>query len=141
MRLAAILPICLCAMFCSLAAQAATQWHCGAALAPEDTRLGTSNTQFELRLYDNGDFTARETVMSAQTKVDWRWRGVWTEVEGQIAMIGLAVTQYSDPMLIGPNEIETELRAFSALNQSDVLILNLKARQHVSLIRCLKEPL
>jgi len=127
----------------ALAAQPAlaSSWACDGALSTEDRTVGISDTKFSLFLGPVGKFRATGDESEGAFR-SWFWSGHWTEIEGQIAMIGKARSTFDDPILISPGHTEEELRAFSSIVQDDILLFTLKRRADRDiLVRCLREEL
>jgi len=119
----------------------ASSWSCDGALSTEDRIVGVSETGFDLFLAPFGHFHATGPGRHG-TLGDWDWTGHWTEIDGQIAMIGTARSTYNDPIFVKPGWIEVELRAFSSIFQDDVILFALKRRTYPdTLVRCLRGEL
>ncbi|MEX0365482.1 MAG: hypothetical protein AB3N22_05400 [Ruegeria sp.] len=125
----------------ALAAQPAlaSSWSCDGALSTEDRTFGKSDTKFSLFLGPTGKFRATDDESEGPLR-SWYWSGHWTEIEGQVAMIGKARSTFDGPILTSPGHTEEELRAFSSIVQDDILLFTLKRRaDRDTLVRCLRE--
>ena len=117
----------------------ASSWHCDHALTPAPNTFGFESFSFRLELRDGGAFEALR-VSEDPAHPKWRWRGQWTAFDNEIAMIG--TTEADAEMLFTPvaDLSTTELRAFSAWVERDVMIFNMHSKEAGSrLVRCLSE--
>lgn len=115
-------------------------WHCDGALSTDDKVLGVSDTKFRIHMTEAGRFSA-DRPTNRDSDPQWLWDGHWADVDGQLAMIGIARTRWRDPILHGKSMQTEELRAYSALVEADVLVLNLSQDDGFVLVRCLRQAL
>ncbi|MEP4198839.1 MAG: hypothetical protein ABJL99_24710 [Aliishimia sp.] len=119
----------------------AQTWQCQSALAPQSIESGATSLRMVLHMFAHGQFRAtRPYDNNAASTTTWSWRGNWTDIEGQIAMIGAAKTTDDHPIVHGVSPSRThEIRAFSTLVEEDMIVLNMHDGRTLSLVRCFQE--
>lgn len=117
----------------------AMSWFCSAALVAnigpyaQPDGLPYSPTVLELDLDASGRFAASGEDREGTDVVSFDWNGTWTDIDGQLALIGPKFTE---------TQKTSEMRAFSTHVGRQELILNLtETAPWTRNMRCLKQDL
>ncbi|MEL7092386.1 MAG: hypothetical protein AAFN94_11685 [Pseudomonadota bacterium] len=114
---------------------AQADWYCASGLVPGMVQP-FSKLEMDVSLDPDGGFTAQGTVRPQGEAHDFGWTGTWTELDGQIVMIGKTRGRTFGVAPAG------ELRAMATQTRSDVLMLELSSDEHPGTgLRCLTHPL
>ncbi len=115
----------------------AGNWHCNAALSPDDAMFGFSDFAFHL------NFSTEENQFNGYARNEkdgffWHMSGQFTPFEDQLALIGRAYTRDADAP---GGQTKTEIRAHTTVLEDEVIVMTMDLPGQAVLVRCLHERL